>query len=695
MLAEREPASGDPFFLLSEEEDVSRVYLAVIKGDPESIVDFCAIKLLRSAYRTTGPEDQPFSSNLAVEQEWSQEIERIRDFRSSARVAPRLISPNTEAQTGALPPLFFCRTGRRLFSPPCPRCGAPLSTCRDDALLASAGLPLFASSLDRFLHCQACNKEDPEAPFYAFEVPEKNEHKLVLAAADLFRDVGESLAGGAETEEIRSRFPCPDCVEAARKFQTSLASGHRAAPFWEDRWEVLTFYDSPYLVTGFGALALDDIADLFGGRPPESFAEEKAALPALAASTRFRYPAGGELRASAGRLLFGAESSGLDAVEVLYLKLVAFGQAVEAALEYTRAFGRPHLDLHPRHFLFDFSRAGEDLPWLWGFQARLHGLSSAARPEKLAGSVEILVPSHRPNVPYAAPEVLEFHLTLPRPAQLVVTELEAAGRGASTYRLHGRLSDPYGIYPSPRDHDWILVLLDNDALGLSNVALPARRDPRGKPAAQELAFISEPIALEESTAERLRKTAGGRIPGTRYRVYADFNVPSDLYSLGVMLLRLLVGNDLQDAKSVARAAERVAQGLVTGADAATGTFDPLDRDPEAAAVLQKANVFYQALDRAENRPNAIPDAVWRRTVLLGLRLATRVAGFSVCADPSDYDPDHPTAKLETTMQEVNLLAAELRTLLFERQAIHVEIQQILSEVMSERLPGDRAGRISG
>ena len=690
VLSEREDAEGNPFVVLSEEDDFGREYLAVVKGNPETIVDFCSVKLLRSAYRALAPEDAGILTNLAVEQEWSREAERILDFRSSARLAPRLIRP-ASFDSGTLPPLFYCRTGRRLFSPPCPRCGGTLATCRDDALLAGAGLPLFSASLERFLYCRECSPADAEAPLYALEVSEGRGHARVRSAADLVQDVGEALAAAAEGGPA---FPCPDCADAARKFQEAFASGRRAAPFWEGRWGVLNFYDSPCLVTGYGAVSLDEIADLLGGRPVETFGEGTPSLPALALATRFRYGAGDADRDRGGRLFFGTESSGLDAVEVFYLKMMAYCQAVEAALEYARTFGRPHLDLHPRHFLYDFSRAGDDLPWLWGFQGRLHGLSSAARPEKLAGEVEVLVPPRKPSVPYAAPEVLEFHLSPARPAQLVVDDLESSGGAARhTYRWHGRLSDPYGIYPTPGEQDWILLAIDNEALGLSNVSLPARRDPRSPAGSQELAFITEPVALEDAAAQRLGKTRGGKIPGARYRVYADFNVPSDLYSLGVILLRLLVANDAQDAKAVARVAERIPHALSAAAGAADGLAF-LDQDPEIAPALHKSNVFFQELDRRENRPNAIPDAIWRRAILLGLRLSTRVEGFSVCARPSDYDASHPTAKLEAALQEAHLVAAELRTLMFQRQALHLEIQQVLSEVALEGAPGASTGRVA-
>jgi len=682
--------SPEPFARLSGEEDWSRVYLAVVKGDEASPIDFCAVKIQRNSY-PVGLDGASPDTNPALDERWRAEAARIRDLAEAARFFPRLYRPDTGSD-GAdfLPPLLYCRAEKRFFTPPCPRCAAPLSLCRDDALLARAGLPLYSASLERFLHCASCAGEEGASAFYAYQVPAEAPEDLVSSASDLFRHLGEALA-----QKLLASFPCEECRDAAGR------SEGVGKPFWEDRWTAFNFYESPYLVTGLG-IGLDGFSDLLGGRPEEPLLEEKTVPRAASGVTRLSHPLLFEGESAGSRFLFDSGSGGLDAVEVLYLKLTAFRQIALGVGEYHRRVGRPHLDLHPRHILFDLSRAGEGLPLFWGFQARIHGLAGAARAERLAGAADVVVPPRNPEVPYAPPEVLEFHLNPPRPAQFVVSDLEDASggsTGAKGWRFHGRLADPYGIYPTPRDHDWIFITLDNEALGLPGVLLPSRRDPRAKPDLQELAFISEPVALEEAAAQRLRKSAGARIPGARYKIYADFGAPSDLYSLGMIFLRMLLGNDGQDVRAIAEVVERVNRQLapagettvasiLTGAGAAA----LFERDPEILEVLKKGNIFYQELDRRPERPNAIPDALWKRAVLLGMRLVTRIVGFSFCADPADYDASHPTAKLDLVADEAGLLAAEVKSLLLHRQGVNLEIQQVLAELAEEkRLTASAAG----
>lgn len=692
VLSPSDPDGGAPFVVLSEEEDLARVYLAVFKGDDESVLDFAALKLPRNAHPVPLAPD-PAWNNAAVERRWREEGERLRELFAEGLPVLRPIRLGSGAPD-RLPPLFLCRPDRRVFSPPCPRCGGPLATCRDDAALSAARLPLYSSSLERFLSCARCAAEGAPSPFYSFDAPAETPEGEALTALDLYRDLGEALVGAGESgsPSVAESFPCPGCREAAQKFQAAFASGIRAAPFWEGRWAPLNFYDSPYLLTGLGQLSLDEFADWLGGRPRESFLGEKPSPRALALAARLSYPI--EL-ASEGRLLFGADGSGLDAVEVFALKLAAFRQIAAGLLAYTRKTGRPHLDLHPRHVLFDLSSAGPGLPSAWTFRARLHGLSSAARSEKLGGSVEVAVPPRGALAPYAAPEVLEFHLTPARPAQLVLSELaeESGARSEGrAYRIGGRLADPYGIYPEPSNRDWILVTLDNQALGVSALTFVARRDPRQPADGHEVHFTGEPVVLEEAAVQRLKKGIGVRIPGARYKIYPDFASPSDLYSLGMILLRLLLANDAQDGRKIQAALDRVGKRLSAAGDttlanvlAGSGAAALLERDAELAAAFRKANVFHQALDREAERPNALPEALWKRALLLALRLATRISGFSICSSPADYDDKHPTEKLERLVDEVERIGAEARGLLFGRQGMNLEIQHVLAELLTEKL----------
>ena len=49
--------------------------------------------------------------------------------------------------------LFYCRKRNCYFHPPCPGCGSLLELCHHDEILSAAGLPLYTTTLERFLFC--------------------------------------------------------------------------------------------------------------------------------------------------------------------------------------------------------------------------------------------------------------------------------------------------------------------------------------------------------------------------------------------------------------------------------------------------------------------------------------------------------------------------------------------------------------
>ena len=204
VLAEGEAAAGGPFLLLSEEEDAARVYLAVVKGDDDSVVDFAALKLTPNAYAPSLSPDAALH-NPELEARWTAEASCLRRLTEASASVPRSLRPGGEIGE-RFPPLLFCRVERRFFTPPCPKCGAPLATCRDDARLAAAGLPLYSASRERFLSCASCSGKDGPATFYAFEPPPDVPEGAVSSAQDLYRDLGEALAGSDESSPPVSRF---------------------------------------------------------------------------------------------------------------------------------------------------------------------------------------------------------------------------------------------------------------------------------------------------------------------------------------------------------------------------------------------------------------------------------------------------------------------------------------------------------
>ncbi len=674
LLDEGDPGrAGGPWVTLSEPDELSRVLLAAVLGDRGTLLEVCALKLVPDAW----PEDPGAPTNADLEARWQREEARLAELRGLSPHFPRLLKPEASGpreEPGRLPPLLYAVPERRLFSPPCARCRAPLALCRDEAWLAASGLPAFSSTAARYLWCPDCAKGPDPSPVYG-SAPATPAHVPVRSPADLLEDVARALREGTEED-----------AAALAGAETARAARAKAAA--RDLFVPLTLYGSPYLLTAAEPLDLEALADALGGRPWEDVVRtgtrEASPFPPRWAWLAKAPP-------PVRRTLFSPEGSGLDAAEIFFLKLTAFRQVLDGLVDWYRVAGRPHLDLHPRHLLFALSGAGDGLPAYWTLEARIHGLASAAVPLPGPGSPAVVLPGAGLAPPYAAPEVQEFRLAGPRPGEFQITDVDEEGGGR--FRLRGTLRDPYGLFPAPGPRDTILLSLPDPTLGFGFTALSVKA-VAGEIRPDETAFASDLVALEESGLKRLRLALGTRLPGGRYRVFPDFGAPADLYALGVVLLRLLLRNEDQDLASVLKAVERLAREVaawpVEARRDATLTA-LLKRVPDAAAAFAKGQVFWGRDERRPGRPNAIPDALWGRALALALRLVARVPGFSVAAGPSDFDPLFREEKLERILPEVGAVLAELRALLFARQSLNLEIQQVLAELREDdRRPGARA-----
>jgi hypothetical protein len=674
-----------PWVRLSEADDFARVYLAAVKGDDNTLLELCALKLMPDAWPDGATPAALGVTNRDLEDRWERENARLVGLRALSPHFPRLVRLDASAgeNAGRLPPLLYSHPGRSFFVPPCPSCRDPLSLCRDEAWLAGAGLPSFATTLERFVWCERCAR-GPEAPTVYTTSRISAPRAAVRSATDLLDDLGRALRE-VWTEEEASALVGAETAKAVRSFPAASAGGASV----RDLFTPLTFYGSPFLLTVAAPFDLEALADALGGRP-----WEELTVPSPRAGGTFPPRWAWLVRppAPTRRLLFPSESSGLDAVEIFFLKLTAFRQILEGLIDYYRATGRPHLDLHPRHLLFELSGAGDGLPVFWTFQARIHGLAAAAMPLLAPGSPTVVLPGQGLAVPYAAPEVQEFRLAGYRPGEFVFTDIDEEGTAVRRFRLHGRLSDPYGLYPAPRPRDAIFLSLPDPALGFGFTGLAVRATP-GDTRSDEAVFASDLVELEESGLRRLRLALGTKLPGARYRIFPDFGTPTDLHALGVSLLRLLLRNDEQDLAAVLKATDRLGREAAASAPEARRDVTLaalLKRAPDAAPVFSKTQIFWCRDDRRASRPNAVPDGLWERALLLALRLVTRVTGFSVAAGPADFDPLFREEKLERILPEIAEILAELQSLLFERQPLHLEIQQILAEIREdERSSGAR------
>jgi hypothetical protein len=676
--AEAEIAEGaDPGFArVGDASPFARRYRAALLSESGLKLGDLVLKLpVDATMEAFFPDEGPSSSNAAQEARWAAALGDLVKLQGPPAFFPELVLPSGSAEGSApalLPPLLFCPTASRLFAIPCPVCLGALHTCRDDQALARAGVPVFSSTTTRLLTCQVCRDAGRPEQFFVTSAEGAGElaELGVKDLAELKRQLAAELERrrGAGESMPAAELPCPGCPEVATCI--GLKEGEKAASSGKKKarpaavtagWTVFNSHDSPYLLTRFVTSSLTQFADRLGGRrsPEDSIEGARTGL------------------------LFADEGSGIDAAEVLALKLTLFLQTVQAVREYYRRLQLPHLDLHPDRVAVELTEPGPYLPRLWSFRVRLLG-GSSARLFRLGETVEVVLPPRELRAPFCAPAVREFAQTASRRAELTVDRLVPEPSDATRMRLEGRLGDANGIAPRPGTRDFIVLVIPEDVEGFGGRSILTQIDPRGKGSGGGLPVTSEPMVVDAGLVKRIERAGGLRIGTVRYKVYPQLGVDEDCFALGALLLRILLVNDRQDLMAVTEVVDAVlAEQRAETALPSSGSLR-LEGALKSALMLHgpalaKANVFHDEADRASNRANSLPDECWKDVLRLAFGLLDQGIPRGRARDRAPGDP----APLDIALRQGEGLLRRILSVLFRRQMVNLEIQAVIAEVLAD------------
>lgn len=648
-------ASGDPFRPCGRQSLASRQIQAAIVSGSGAVLARCVLHVPRE-----GHGDLPGSQ---VETEWARRLEMLhRVKRGNAEGHfPELVLPGA-GTPDRLPPLVYCSVPHRFFALPCSSCFHPLETCRDDVFLANHDLPLYTTSPRRFLVCPNCASEvePPTIVEPLTGVRLESGRFEYFDAAGYLSEISNTLHK-KKRPEIPEDFCCAMCAEREQCW-TWPEEGAEAinldglmptgAVSYGPRWRILNHHSVPYLLTRPAMIPYERLIEIVAcGRGDEIEGQQ--------------------------RLIFSVDGSGLDVVEILLLRLTAFSQAVRAVQRYYELFGVPHLDINSESLVAELASPTSDLPLAWGFRVRLEP-STAPTAARLAEGVEVSVPPEDPLVPFFSPSVRDFLLTGNRVGRFKIENVETEGGGL--FRLEGQLIDPRGVFPVPHAGDWFKLQWPEDALGLGIRAAVGRPDPRAKSETGHgnVKLTTEPLAIGKDAADRIQRVGGAELSDIAYRVFPRFGAQDDLYSLAVLFFLSILVNDSHDLGLIADELELLRSEADSCTDWYSRAQDQISRHPDTWGV---SALFFDAVDRTVDRPLAIPEELWIETLALGFRILT--------AAPDLTDDGEVSAEVFGIIgAEIDSLMCRLRAILFDRQALNLEIQTILAEILGEE--ADRA-----
>jgi len=676
----------DPFVSLSDSGRFSRVLLARIAMGEDTTIRFLALKVQRSSYRPFGAgAGTTLGGNDAVNELWARERENLLTAESPELV--KLLDMGPELARSK--PVTFCKKVKKYFHPLCPKCAAYLEDCRDDTLLREFGLPTYSGSLARYLYCPDCSTAQ-EAIFYTYSVAAEEHPKgnvEIRRRSALYRD-GAGLVNGEHPEEVRRRlervFPCAGCAHRAECYP---ADSSGAVPA-ERLLVPLSYYEFASLPLELLQLHYDEFVDLLGGadwgevrRNAEAMAPARvAALEALSAafSSPFQW-------------VYRYDTAGLFSIEVLRLKLIAFTQLCRGLHTLHAKSRQPHLNLNPLCAMAVVPAPNPDLPSRWNFQVKVLDPASPYRFQPLATLPEVagdvFIPSPDVEKTYTSPIIRQEQLGSEETVRVTIRSMTAQGGGM---RLAVDVVSPRKRLPDYKPRDLVRIVASSPIQWLEGVDL--------------WGTLLEPLDGGYRVSAYLSQSReGAKVPVTfdgRISFYRRYSIPCDLYSLGMLLFRTLLVNDVRDMFTVEEAINRVMNKLLVGLE---GAIQPdfryiagmLHFQIEAEKqVFDPKSVLYLTADR-NAKENGIPTLLWSDLLLCAFRLISNIPGFSFCAHHGDYNPDKPEATLDEVLSTLEVLNTRLQIELFgaldRDREIAAACDDVIAEITKDGLGGDGEG----
>jgi hypothetical protein len=586
--------------------------------------------------------DESVATNGELDLRMARERRALADARSLHPALAAAVAAPAGARQG--PPLWHCRRIDRWFHPVCGRTGGVLRTCRDDGVLAAAGLGSYAAARVRWQHDPAGGVE---GPFYGVVRPADvaREANVVVGERALVESWTRLVQSPGEPTFRRAAAALP-CCTCAHRAECHGAGADGDATAAQRELHAVSFGDVDAFVHPLDEWTAEEAAALLGGAAVAEFADERLAAVRTRAVGALEQPM---------QWLYGDDPAAF-VLEALWQKLRAF-RAVAEAVDAVHATGRPHLGVAAPNLRASLPGSAGGAPVRWQMLFRLSGLGAAAAVP-LVGSEcgevswqpapELVQDARaRPFVPTTLQKAGAQVVTM---AVHVRTEPAAGGRCRLTVELH-RAGVPGGhgigdvvlVQPLAGGPAWALRIEANSGRGLvAGGEVDARAAPPGADVEARLTFVQAP------------------------------GPTADLHSLGVWLLQLLFVTDDQDLEQVAEAAERCRSRFIEAVGAAPAVGDCGRAWLLAASGgagggrLHARHLLFAAAAREglerllAKGAQLVPAAIWDRVLLLLGGLLTGAPGVG-------WDRPDAARPLAGALAAAARIEALLRIELFGRE----------------------------
>jgi len=500
----------------------------------------------------------------------------------------------------------------------------PWDLCRDDALLLDNGLPAYSSSRHRYLRPSA----DAGAKIFMATDPESPVTSQTISFDKVLAESAGRRLFNHQAGLIRVTSSIPLDLETAAQIVEGLP------------W-----------VESSGKLAVLELSEPFAQL--YKWSHSSKAHP-------FR--------------LYTQEQATSRAHESLYLKTTLLLSAFQAVRNQVKIHQLPLLNLTPLSFHVNLASSGSGYPGLWTAQACLVRGSQAYPFEIKSTEQRYFLRLGSIKASPFIPEEGGAHSFGVGRIQIKSVTSEAGGTV-----MDGTLIAEDYLRLDP--HDMLWFKLPGGDIPIQFVAHVSKAD-HGR--SREAKFRTVPAIFPDAIVERLEASAGIYFPKSTYEIWPLLSSPFDLYSLGVIALRLLFADGQSDLPLVLDVFFSLARKL----DEAEVTMEELPnqlrrlatQDPEIQKLLRFPMGGQNFAAKLPESCAADEDIVILLVIWLS-RLFPGTGQNAYCKSFGDVSPQALEMIFEKPIQELQKIHNLLRSLLvanvFENEEIALAITRQL------------------
>ncbi len=554
---------------------------------------------------------------------------RWRDLGESLRAGEGSSVIATALEGGHLPPVVLSVEQGRFISLVDAARGQKLGLCVDDDLLENAGLPGYSASTDRYL----------------------------------------GTVGGdpAETTFVRVRRDSPSNGHVFDLDATEPPSPTPAA--------ALGLGGGGLIVRRFAPLSLEDFSDVASGRPWKGMDNARKI---------FRVPGVYRLLEDEDAMRYGTahlfstpQGRAGRLAEALYLKLQVFSQALRLVRGHVRQTQLPFLNLSADSFRVRLGAVGFGLPFLWTSQTDLVQPGGAfALPLRnttlryFQGIEPLTTSVYRPGfVGIAQKGTANVRIRKVFPP----TEEGMAMEG--TIRTSERLTND--------ENDLLSV---NLPLNEGNVDLLGHIDFTQARSEGEAIFRTLPQTYSSLVTGALRSVEGSTFSRLAFNILSPLSTPFDLYSLGVVALRLLLAaenNALPDVLDRAFSLAHEAAQDEAGGELTDRIAQAFANDPRWRETLGFEHALFTKSTEPAATESDLPPRLWWATLSFVLRLFPRLLPESYCKGYGDAPPLALETVFDAPIRELDGLLLRWRAYLLGDWRQNQEISRVIGSISDE------------